>query len=245
MNTALQQTLPSPPAAPELELLPAPPLPPHPDNIGSGIQHPAPAIQAPVIIRTRNGRIARLPKLERDMVNRMLQNNIPPKKIVGALAEIGITVTTRNLSNWKTRGGFKEWCLEQERALQNRLFQDNLIEFLRKDDASQLPEVGLQLAATHLSEFFLQPEARRQLAATPEKYGKTVATLCRVTSQIHTLQRYRDDSAKELGQSHNPELIRRKDEAALENVRATYSSKIGEGPRDPDIPHRNFIPKNC
>ena len=39
---------------------------------------------------TRNGKIARLPKLERDMVNRMLQNNLPYPAIVGALDEVGL-----------------------------------------------------------------------------------------------------------------------------------------------------------
>src|SRR5438067_172458 len=59
--------------------------------------------------RTRHGKIARLPHLERDMVNRMLQNNIRFSKIVGALDEHGFRVTERNVSNWKTRGGYKEW----------------------------------------------------------------------------------------------------------------------------------------
>src|SRR5437016_13689842 len=39
--------------------------------------------------RIRNGKIARLPKLERDMVNRMLHNHVPHAKIVGALDEFG------------------------------------------------------------------------------------------------------------------------------------------------------------
>ena len=53
----------------------------------------------------RKGKIARLPKLERDMVNRMLQNNVPQDRIVAALDDLGIRVTLRNISNWKTRGG--------------------------------------------------------------------------------------------------------------------------------------------
>src|SRR5882762_3246113 len=65
----------------------------------------------------RNGKIARLPKLERDLVNRMLYNNLPHSKIAAALDEIGIRVTQRNISNWKTRGGYNEWCAEQERQL--------------------------------------------------------------------------------------------------------------------------------
>src|SRR3954469_6710148 len=93
---------------PELEILPPPPQP-RSNVAGSSIKHPVSSIQDPEtniqhppITRTRNGKIARLPKLERDMVNRMLQNNIRPKKIVGALDEVGIRVTTRNISNWKT-----------------------------------------------------------------------------------------------------------------------------------------------
>jgi len=62
-----------------------------------------------------------------------------------------ILAPVRNISNWKTRGGFKERCAEMDRALENRILQDNLTEHLRKNDASQLPEVGLQLAATQLS----------------------------------------------------------------------------------------------
>src|SRR6059058_5762274 len=83
--------------------------------------------------RARNGKIARLPYPERDMVNRMLWNNIPYSIIVGALEEHGIRVTERNVSNWKTRGGYKEWCAEQEQALEIRLLQDNLTDHLRKN----------------------------------------------------------------------------------------------------------------
>src|SRR5208283_2588875 len=37
----------------------------------------------------RKGRVASLPKLQRDTVNRMLWNGVPYKNIVGALDEIG------------------------------------------------------------------------------------------------------------------------------------------------------------
>src|SRR5437867_11296335 len=33
------------------------------------------------------------------------------------------------------------------------------------------------------------------------------------------------------------------DEKEVESTRRVYSSKIGKGPRDPDIPHRNELPK--
>jgi len=191
----------------------------------------------------RNGKIARLPKLERDMVNRMLRNNLPHSKIVGALGELGICVTQRNVSNWKTSGGYKEWCAEQERQLQLALMQDSLTDYLRKNDASQLPEVGLQVAATQLSSMLLQPEAVQQLTAEPEKYSKVVEMLCRLSTHIHSLQKDRNEAVKKASIRGTSEHFRREDEKAVEEVRSVFSSKIGEGPRDPDILHRNDLPE--
>ena len=70
--------------------------------------------------RPRNGKIAHLPKPERDLVNRMLANNLPHSKIVEALDDCGFHATVRNISNWKTRGGYKEWCAAQSHALELR-----------------------------------------------------------------------------------------------------------------------------
>ncbi|HWW02826.1 MAG TPA: hypothetical protein VNZ64_24215 [Candidatus Acidoferrum sp.] len=167
----------------------------------------------------------------------------PDQRIADALEDVGIKVTARNVSNWKTRGGFKEWCLEQEHAIEVRLLQDNLTDYLRQHDASHLPEVGLQLAATCFSEFLLKPETRQQLATDPEKFSRTIASLCRLANQIHTLQKYRDDSARELGCKHDPERIKREDEEVIERIRKIYSSTIPDRPKDPIIPYRNYMPK--
>jgi len=213
-------------------------------------QHPAAALDHGALSlqprastpHVRNGKIARLPKLERDMVNRMLHNNLPYSKIVAALDEVGLRVTQRNVSNWKTRGGYKDWRAEQERALQLSLLQDHLTDYLRKNDAGQLPEVGLQVAATQLSLLLLQPEAGQQLAADPEKYSKVIDMLCRLSTQIHSLQKDRDLRVQIYGK-RNPAREKFEDEKSIEEVRMVYSSKIGTGPRDPDIPHRNYMPK--
>jgi hypothetical protein len=217
-------------------------VPPKSDEGGSPTEADPP-IQPPK--RSRNGKIARLPYTERDMVNRMLRNNVPHSKIRDALEEHGIRVTERNVSNWKTRGAYKQWCIEQDRALENRLTQDNLTEHLRKSDASQLPEVGLQIAATNLSQFFLKPQTQQQLATDPEKFARTVSMICRLSRHIHALQKYRDETSKELGYKYNPERIKRETEEEVELTRSIYSAaKLGESPAEPDTPHHNYLPKN-
>jgi len=199
----------------------------------------------PSSARTRNGKVARLPYAVRDMINRMLRNNIPHSQIVAALDELQFKVTERNISNWKTRGGYRDWCIAQDRALETRLLQDNLLEHLRKNDASQFAEVGLQLAATQLSQFFLKSETREQLTAEPEKFARTIGILCRLARQIHILQKYRDQSAKELGPEHNSKLSKRETDETLERTRDVYSSFIPDNaPIEPEVPHRNFLPKN-
>ncbi len=127
---------------------------------------PAPAVietkplpAAPARKIRRNGRIASLPRIQRDMVNHMLWNAVRYKNIVAALGEADYTVTERNISSWAT-GGYLEWSLAQEHVLENRLDQDQMLDFLRRDDAQELPEVGLQAAATRLSQVLLQKLAR-------------------------------------------------------------------------------------
>ena len=104
--------------------------------------NPEPAISAPQLSvlpdptpkkKIRNGKIARLPYILRDMVNRMLRDHIPYDSIREALLEKGVHVTERNISNWKTHGGYEAWRLEQDRALETHLFQDNLTDHEVRD----------------------------------------------------------------------------------------------------------------
>ena len=191
--------------------------------------------------RPRNGKVARLPKPLRDMVNRMLFNHIPQEKIVGALEELAIKVTQRNISNWKTRGGYREWCLAQEHAIQLHNHQDNLLDLIRRHDAGDLSEVGLQAAATQLSQFFLTPAATQLLASDARAYDLRVSTLARISAQLRATQQYRDDCAKGLGHEHDPARIRKDTDNEVAKLGQSYSSEMREG-RDPSTPHRNNLP---
>ena len=239
-NGSLSELLTTPLTREAQALVPSNPNPP--STTPAVLQFAAPQLQSFETSRPRkprNGKIAHLPNLERDMVNRMLANNLPYHKIVMALQDCGCQVTERNISNWKTRGGYKEWRAAQEHALELRTFQDNLTEFLRRHDAAELPEVGLQAAATTLSALLLRPDLMRELISEPEKYSKLIEIQCRLAREIQALQKDRNTAAKPL----NTERLRRENEHDVENIREVMSSKIGKGPRDPNIPHRNFIPR--
>jgi len=192
----------------------------------------------PAIKRSRNGKIARLPRPERDMVNRMLFNNIPHHRIVAALDELDIKVTERNISNWRTRGGYREWCLAQDRAITTQLRQDHLTDILRRRKASEIPEVGLQAAAEQLSQFFLTPEAAEFLADDPKEYDRRLAMLNKIAARLNALQKYRDDRS-----TGNPEWTAHKADEDTERVRKIYSSTRSKNPKHDPTPHHNYLPK--
>ncbi len=200
---------------------------------------PLPPPAQPRKIR-RNGRVASLPRLQRDMVNRMLWNAVPYKNIVIALDETGYTVTQRNISNWATG--------------QNRLDQDYLLDFLRRDDAPELPEVGLQAAATRLSQVLLQKLAR---ADDPEahldNYSRLVDLLCRLNREIAATQKLRDDSRRTLGREYDPILVKDVEQVAAIDMERFYSdppaaSKLAKPsvrPALPPIPTATFMAKQA
>jgi len=186
----------------------------------------------------RRGRVASLPKLHRDMVNRMLWNGLHYKNIVGALSEVGYILTERNISNWAT-GGYLEWRLEQEAVIENRLDQDHLLDFLRREDAPELPEVGLQAAATCLSQVLLRKLAHAEdPEANLDNYSRMIDLLCRLNREISTTQKHRDDAQRTLGREHDPVSVKDFQKVEAIEMERFYS----DPPPDAELPRPEVPP---
>jgi hypothetical protein len=202
-----------------------------------------PTASGPLGQRMRNGKIARLPKLERDMVNKLLHNHVPYSKIVWALGERGITVTERNVSNWRTRGGYKEWCAEQENQLRLAHLQDHLTDYLRKNDAQQLPEVGLQVASTQLTSLLMNPQTAAPFLADPNKYARIVDALDKCSVRLNELQKDRYETARRTSLRDTLPYLRHEEAKDVENIREIASAeKVAASAYDDNVPHRNHLP---
>src|SRR6516165_7400573 len=134
--------------------------------------------------RRRNGKVASLPKPQRDLVNHMLEDGAAYKEIVAALAQLGHSVSARNISNWY-QGGHQDWLLHQERLAANRIREEAVLDILTNDTAIDLPAAGLQIAATHLCQLLLAAHPEN---ADPESglnnYIRVANALCRITRQL-------------------------------------------------------------
>lgn len=110
---------------------------------------------------TRNGKIARLPRVVRDEVNRRLANGEPGKGIVkwlNALPEVRAVVATefggkaireQNLSEWK-QGGYRDWVIQQESMELARRLSEDAIELQAAGRPPLTDMLALWLAARYV-----------------------------------------------------------------------------------------------
>ena len=99
---------------------------------------------------TRKGKIARLPWIVREEVNRHLKNGAPSQKILdwlNSLPEVqailardfgGQPINNQNLSKWKVRG-YPDWLQEQAFMQGMRQFSAKQFEAMNPEAASQTP----------------------------------------------------------------------------------------------------------
>ena len=134
--------------------------------------------------------------------------------------------------------------------MQNRLEQDHMLDFLRREDAPELPEVGLQAAATRLSQVLLQKLARAEdPEAHIDNYSKLVDLLVRLNREIAVTQKQRDDSRRTLGREYDAALVKEEEQiSAIQNERFYSNPPSDSGlsgpavaPALPPIPTATFM----
>src|SRR4051794_5389451 len=67
-------------------------------------------------------KIAHLPKDKRDLINHLMDDGDTYEGIIARLAELGITLNLKNVSDW-FHGGYQDELLARERRAQLRLHQ--------------------------------------------------------------------------------------------------------------------------
>lgn len=114
-------------------------------------------------MKTRNGKIARLPKVIRDELNQRLENGETGKELavwLNQLPEVqhvlaerfgGRAINEQNMSEWK-QGGFQEWMWERDDRSRMRQLMTEAEELGRTEGAKDFGEHLELFVALELSE---------------------------------------------------------------------------------------------
>jgi uncharacterized membrane protein YccC len=175
-------------------------------------------------MRTRVGKIARLPKEIREQLNQRLENGEPGKDLLNWLNQLpetqkiladhfaGQPIRPQNLSDWKS-GGYQDWLRHQQLREQTRWTAEQSSDLER--DINQLTiSIAEDIAIVMSAELALQVQALGRISDPKERF-RQFRLLARELSRIR-----RDDQRVIRGR-----LQREKFESTLEPVEPAVSAK--------------------
>jgi hypothetical protein len=141
----------------------------------------------------RKGKIARLSKEWRDVVNLMLLDGATYIEVVEKLATAGFDVNDENVRNWND-GGYQDWLKEQERFEDMRFKREFALELVKENEGSVVHEAGLQVAASQIYELltdFDVESLKTALKSDPENYSRLVNAMSKLSDSGLKYQRYK------------------------------------------------------
>ena len=131
----------------------------------------------------RKGKIARLPKAARDMINRMIDDGLPYHVIIDELGEAGEGLNTQNLTNWK-QGGYQDYLKIQETIEKIKAQTEAATEILQGVegiDTAKIMEACRQVAAVQFMEALMEQgddAIRKAIADEPARYFTLLNSVC-------------------------------------------------------------------
>jgi hypothetical protein len=162
---------------------------------------PVPIVCNPQIVpasRRPKGKIATLPKEQRDTINRLLLDGATYALVADRMADSGVFLNLENVSNW-FKTGFQEFLEHLNRLDYHRARYEAASDLLQNADTARLPEASLQTAAAQIYDLLgqLAPTAlASSIGDDPDRYTRLLNALSRVTREALALQKHRDACAR-------------------------------------------------
>jgi hypothetical protein len=152
--------------------------------------------QSPTENLRRNGKIARLPKETRDMLNHMLDDGLPYRVIIDELGEAGQGLNSQNITNW-VHGGYQDYLKHQDvidRAKAQVELAIDLLHDIGDTDIVQVRRACNYVAALQLFETMREhgdETLKKMLQARPAKYLNVIHTLCHLSNSDLKVEKHR------------------------------------------------------
>ncbi|HWV98617.1 MAG TPA: hypothetical protein VNZ64_02880 [Candidatus Acidoferrum sp.] len=155
----------------------------------------ADAASPPANLR-RNGKIARLPKETRDMLNHMLDDGLPARVIIDELGEAGRGLNPQNITNW-VQGGYQDYLKHQDAIDRAKAQVELAIDLLREigdADIAQVRRACNYVAALQLFQTLRDhgdETLKNMFQANPGKYLNVIHTLCHQSDSSLKVEKHR------------------------------------------------------
>ncbi|HWX18686.1 MAG TPA: hypothetical protein VN578_02155 [Candidatus Binatia bacterium] len=152
--------------------------------------------QSPTENLRRNGKIARLPKETRDMLNHMLDDGLPYRVIIDELGDAGEGLNTQNITNW-VKGGYQDYLKHQDAIDRAKAQVELAIDLLREigdTDIAHVRRACNYVAALQLLEAMREhgdDALKNMFQATPAKYLQVVHALCHMSNSAVKVEKHR------------------------------------------------------
>jgi hypothetical protein len=163
---------------------------PAPPNPGPSPPTPRPADNP----SRRNGKIARLPRETRDLINAMLSDGAPYPEIIRTLAQKGgHRLNAANLSRWFS-GGYQNWLKEQTCLEEMRTRLDFAVELVNDKNGQTLDQASIRIAIMRLYNLltdFDPAVLKSRISHQPGCYARILNALCKLADGDLKFERYR------------------------------------------------------
>ncbi len=151
----------------------------------------------------RKGKVARLTKELRDVVNLMLLDGTTYVQIVIELEKRGEAgFNAQNICNWHG-GGYVDWLKQHERLEQMRLQRDAAIDLVKDNQGSTVTEAALHLASAQayevLADFDLSA-FKEAMTENPAIYPKLINGLSKISKEVLGYERFREQVKAKLSE---------------------------------------------
>ena len=160
----------------------------------------------------RNGKIARLPKATRDMINHMLDDGLPYPVIIDELGEAGEGLNSQNLTNWK-KGGYQDYIEAQEMIDRAKAQAEVAAEILRETegiaDSAKIMEACRVIAAVQLMQGLMEhgdESLKKVLLDKPSGYISILNVICNLASTGLKLDKFKLEIARAQIEAERPGL---------------------------------------
>src|SRR5215471_20884828 len=140
------------------------------------------------------GKIAALPREQRELINQMLVEGSTYPAICEKLLEHGVSLNTQNVSNWHN-GAHQDWLLHQEWREDTRTLRDAALELTDGCDPSRFNQAALHLASIQIFaalRHLPRGPLEQKLGGDSGSFARLVNALSRATRETLNAQKYLD-----------------------------------------------------